>query len=195
MKRLLVLLACAALCAPLARAADESVFDENDQWNLFTKLELTYNELGGEDAFLAGVQVGGILNDAFSAGLAVRALVTEIEPDYNGYDNPEEFDFGYGGLALEYTFLARKIVHASVSGLVGGGWLRLDRSSDGEDKDVQLFVLEPAVNAMVNLTPRTELGLGVSYRHADSYGNKPERLDDSDLSGPAVTLFLRFTEY
>lgn len=194
MKRLFVLLAC-ALCALSARAADEAVFDEDDHWNLFTRLDLTYTELGGEDAYLGGVQVGGLLNDSFSAGLVLRALVTEIEPGYNGYNNPEEFDFGYGGLSLEYTFLARRLVHASVSGLVGGGWLRLDRTSDGEDKDIQLFVLEPGVNAMVNVTQRTELGLGVSYRHTDPYSNKIEGLSDGDLSGAAVSIFLRVTEF
>jgi len=55
-------------------------------------------------------------------------------------------------------------------------------------------VLAPALNFMVNVTQTSELGLGLGYRNVDPNG-AAGRISSGDLSGPAISLFLRLTEF
>lgn len=194
MKRLVILMTCLATALP-ALADDETLFGEDDTWNIYSTFEAKFSELGQDDGFLGGIRVGGILNEGFSIGLGYYALLQEVDVGGNQYENLQEFDLWYGGAVLEYTFFARKLVHASVSGLVGGGEIRLDRLNSGDDKDISLFVLEPTLNLLLNITQRSELGLGIGYRHADAYGSESEGLESGDLSSAVGTIYLRLTEF
>ena len=194
MKRLLAILVLAGL-ALSARAADEALFNEDDTWNLFSTFEARFSELGQDDGVLGGIRVGGILNDRFAVGAGYYALLQEVDVGVNNYENLQEFDLWYGGLVLEYTLFAHKLVHTSVSGLIGGGEIRLDQLGSGDDRDISLFVLEPTFNLLINITQSSELGLGIGYRHADAYGSSSEGLASGDLSSAVGTLFLRLTEF
>lgn len=194
MRPLFIALLAAGLALP-AHAADQTLFGEDDTWNLFSRFEVKFSEMGNDDAFFGGLQVGGILNDQLAIGLAGYALLSETEVAPNGYNNPEDFDIVYGGLTLEYRFFANKLLHATIGGLVGAGQIRLDRSVGGGDEKIELLVLEPQVNLVLNITQRSELGLGVGYRHADPYGSDIEGLERGDMSGLVGSLFIRFTEF
>lgn len=194
MKRLIAILTLSALTLPCL-AEDETLFGENDTWNLYSTFEAKFTELGQDDGFLGGIRVGGILNEGFSIGLGYFALLQEVDVGGSEFENLQEFDLWYGGAVLEYTLFARKLVHASVSGLVGGGEIRLDRLGSGDDKDISLFVLEPTFNLLLNITQRSELGLGIGYRHADAYGSESEGLESGDLSSAVGTVYLRLTEF
>lgn len=191
MKRILSMLALAMMAtAPLLYAEDkEALFDEEDTWNLYTKLGLSYSEVSTDEALWGSVEVGGILNNKLALGIRVAALGEDVSADFEGYNSVDMFDIVYGGLALEYIGWANRLVHVSGGIFVGGGQLRMNRTSDGDDKDIGLFVLEPGLHAMVNVTPRSELGVGVGYRYADAGSG----VGDDDLSGVVGTLFLRLT--
>lgn len=178
-----------------AHAADHALFGEEDTWNLYTRLDVKYSDFGGDSGFIGGIQVGGILNEKLSVGLGGYALLDEVDVAPNGYNNPEAFDIAYGGLALDYTFYSDKLVHASLGGLIGGGQIRLDRTSDGKDKKMELFVIEPQINLLVNITQRSEFGIGIGYRHADPRNSDIDGLEKGDLSGVVGTLFLRLTQF
>lgn len=194
MRRLLIALLGCSLALP-AFAADEALFGEGDTWNLFTRLDLKYSDLGGDSGVMGGVQVGGILNDKLSIGLGGYALLTEVDVAPNGYDNPEDFDIVYGGLTMEYTVFSHKLVHASLGTLIGGGQIRLDRTKGGEDEKIELFVIEPQFNLLLNISQTSELGIGIGYRHADPYDSDIEGVESGDLSGLVGTLFVRLTEF
>mgnify|MGYP000977560701 CR=1 FL=1 len=191
MKRMLSMIALALMSsAPLLYANDkETLFDEEDTWNLYTKLGLSYAEIGADEALWGTVEVGGILNNRLALGLRVTAWGEDVDADFDRNNKVDMFDVVYGGLALEYIGWANKLVHISGGLFVGGGQLRMNRSSDGDDKDIGLFVLEPSLQAMVNETPRSELGVGVGYRYADAGSG----VGDDELSGVVGTLFLRLT--
>lgn len=190
---LAILLGCSL--AASAVAADNVLFDETDTWNLFTRLDIKYSDFGGDSGFIGGAQIGGILNDRFAIGLGGYALLNEVDVAPNGYNNPESFDLAYGGLALEYTIYADKLFHASIGALMGGGQIRLDRTSDGKDQKLELFVIEPQLNFMLNITQRSEFGVGIGYRHADPSNHNIDGLEQGDLSGMVGTVFLRLTEF
>lgn len=191
MKRILSMIALAMMASvpPLYANDKETLFDEEDTWNLYTKLGLSYAEIGQDEALWGTVEVGGILNSRLALGLRVTALGEDVDAEFDRYNEVDMFDMVYGGLALEYIGWANNLVHVSGGLFVGGGQLRMNRSSDGDDKDIGLFVVEPGVNVMVNVTPRSELGLGVGYRYADAGSG----VGDDDLSGVVGTLFLRLT--
>ncbi len=194
MRRLLMLLLGCSLALP-AFAADKTLFGEDDTWNLYTRLDLKFSDFGGDSGFLGGVQVGGILNEKFSIGLGGYTLLNEVDVAPNGYNNPEAFDLSYGGLALDYTFYSDKLIHASFGGFIGGGQIRLDRTVGGKDKKLNLFVIEPQFNIVLNITQRSEFGIGIGYRHADPSNENIEGVEQGDLSGLVGTLFVRFTEF
>lgn len=197
MKRFLVLLTLAAMTLPaLAErdAADKrTLFNEDDSWQMYTKLSLSFSEVGRDDGFWGNLEAGGLLNKQFSVGARITALGQEVDPGFNGYDNPNKYDIMFAGMALEYTAWANHLVHTSLGFFIGGGQMRLNRTSDGDDLDVDLFVLEPSFNVMVNVTPYSEFGLGLAYRHADTYDSSLANLDDGSLSGLVGSLFLRLT--
>jgi len=197
MKRLLSFLLLAALTGTAAafNSEESTFFDEEDTWNMYSRLGIPFSEVGSDDGFWGSVEVGGILNNWFAAGLRLTSLMQEVEPGFNGYDNPQAFDIMYYGAAFEFTPWARNLVHPSIGFFIGGGQMRLDRTSNGNDEDVDLFVMEPSFNLMVNLTPRSELGLGIGYRHSDTYGSNIIGVDDGSLSGAVGTLFLRLTNF
>lgn len=194
MRRWLALLIGCSMALPVW-ANDEALFGENDTWNLYTRLDLKYSDLGQDSGFIGGVQVGGILNEQLAVGLGGYALLNEVDVGPNDYNNPEAFDLAYGGLALEYRLLAHKLVHASLGALIGGGQIRLDRTVGGADQRIDLFIIEPQLNLILNITPRSEFGIGLGYRHADPYNSNAEGLEQGDLSGLTTTLFIRWTEF
>ncbi|MCO5062522.1 MAG: hypothetical protein M9963_11120 [Kiritimatiellae bacterium] len=194
MRRLLILLLGCSLALP-ALAADEALFGEDDTWSLFTRLDLKFSDFGGDSGFIGGAQIGGILNDKLAIGLAGYALLSEVDVAPNGYNNPEAFDLAYGGLALEYTLYSENLIHVSLGGVIAGGQIRLDRTLGGDDKKLNLFIIEPQFNLLLNITQRSELGIGIGYRHAEPSNENIEGLEKGDLSGLVGTLFVRFTEF
>ena len=193
MKRLLPLLVLALLaCTAPARAVDKSLITEDDTWNLYTKLAPSLTELGSDTAIWGSVEVGGILNGTLAIGLRGTTLLDDVSPGFDGYESVDQFDATLIGLNVEYTLFSEALVHGSVGLMVGGGSITLGGNSN---TDVDLIVVEPAVNFMLNVTQTSELGLGLGYRYMDPDGGSSSGLDEGDFSGVSLTLFLRLTEF
>lgn len=192
MKRLLPLLVLTLLAATASAymPEEETLLDETDTWNMYSKFGTSFSDIGNDSGFWGNVEVGSILNNKLALGLRASSLLQGVNPGFDGYSNPDKFDIFYGGLATEYTWWAEKLWHASFGFFVGGGQLRLNRTGSGDDDDVGMLVLEPALNVMVNLSPRSEIGLGLGYRYTDINDSS---FDDEDLSGLVGSLFLRLT--
>ncbi|HMP75983.1 MAG TPA: hypothetical protein PKE12_06785 [Kiritimatiellia bacterium] len=193
MRRWIALLLGCSLTLP-AFAADETLFGDDYVWNLFTRLDVKHSDIGIDDGFIGGVQVGGILNDRLAIGLGGYGLLDKIQTEPNGYDNPKQFDIMYGGLTLEYRLFAHKLLHASLGTLVGVGKMDLTRTADGKHKEIDLFVVEPQLSLIINITAASEFGIGLGYRHADP-DEDVKGLEKDDLSGFVATLFVRLTEF
>jgi hypothetical protein len=194
MRHILAFLLGCSLALP-AFAADETVFSEDDVWNLFTRVDVSYSEVGEDDGAFGGLRIGGILNDKLAIGLGVHTLLSEVDVAPNGYHNPDDFDIVYGGLALEYRFFANKLVHASLGALIGGGQISLNSKGGIPDEDIEFFALEPQLSVILNITESTEFGAAAAYRFADVSDNDYDNLSSSDLSAPVVSIFLRFTQF
>ncbi|HMO52052.1 MAG TPA: hypothetical protein PKE26_12930 [Kiritimatiellia bacterium] len=186
------LAALLVLVAGTAFAQRDALIDHTDKWNLFSKFEVSITEIDESSSALAGLSVGGLLNDRLGLGLAGHALIDNASTRSSNLRSIGALDFWYGGAYLEYVFGSENLVYATVDALIGGGRLEVD-DVFGNSYANNLFVAEPGINLMVNITETFMFGLGVSYRFVE--GSDLADIRDQDLSGWTGNAFFRFTQF
>jgi hypothetical protein len=181
------------MLAVAAGAKDETLLDDSDTWQMYTRVELSVTDINGDSATLGSLGVGWMLNDKLSLGPSATFELSDTQDDHKGDLN--SFDFWYAGLRTEYTLQSWKLAHASASLFVGlGNAQATDFSgSNGGDESDSFTVLEPGVNVAVNAWDWVELGAGVSYRYVSSMN--VGGYDEKDFQDWNLGIFARFTEF
>jgi len=195
MKRFLVALTAACLCAPAFSAlpVQSLVSNSQDECSFSVRPEAKVTRIGGKTAGLAGIAMGPAMDRTFYFTLAGHALLNSLSTDEPNAVDMSFFNYWDAGLNLNYTFFSSQVIHGDVQCLMGGGRATYDYTLGGSDSST-VFILEPEVDLLVNLTSTFELGLGVGYRFAaGASGDKG--LASSDLSSLTGTLSLRWTEF
>ncbi|MCE5249826.1 hypothetical protein LLG96_06350 [bacterium] len=209
MRIMILFMMLAVLAAPVFAEEEETLFSGysgNFVPGGFISPDFKVTPINGKTELLVGGRGGWIINHSFSIGAAGYGLVTIpkapkvariAEDDVTGELRDMRIGMGYGGLQLEYVFMPQKLVHASISTLVGGGGIGyFDIDDDDDDHDSGLeesdgfFVFEPAVEGTVNVTKYFRISAGVSYRVIG--GLDVKGLETSDLQGLAGSLTFRF---
>ncbi len=157
--------------------------------------------IAGEDAVFSGGRGGLIINNKFVIGGGGYSLARENVRTGFTFSNGDEPALGldYGGLEFEYIFRPHRVVHVTGYTLIGGGEATYEvfRESNGATSTQRLasevFVLEPAVNAEVNISTWFRMGLGAGYRYVD--GSDLPRANDGALSGAVGTLTFKFGKF
>lgn len=191
MKKALILALLAGLTVSASAKEVQSLVGGNEQVTFSIKPEVKVTKIADETAELAGIQLAPAFGRKLYLGVGAYGLMNSVDVKGNEYDSLDALDFWYGGLIGDYTFMNEEVLHGSVGALIGGGNLDVSKHGGGSDS-ASLFVAEPNVNLMVNLTKTWELGVGLSYRYVN--GSDFNNLENSDLSGPAGSIFLRWTE-
>jgi hypothetical protein len=146
--------------------------------------------IAGSNTFLTGAQGGWVINHRLVLGAGGYGLARDVRAPHD----PEHRDLsmGYGGVRLEFTPLAERLVHLSTAILVGAGGLTIDdKESGGEgDASASFNVVEPEIGAEINVAEWFRIGIGATYRYFASVGIKD--LDDRDVSGASGMLALKF---
>ena len=138
---------------------------------------------------MAGVQLGPSMHRTLYLGLAAYSLVDSVNFGEEGTAGElKAWEFWYAGGFADYTILPGKLIHGSVNLLLGGGQV----SPSGPFNSATVFVAEPGIALMVNLTPNVEFGLGAGYRFVS--GSDIPGLANSDLSGLTGSVFFRLNE-
>lgn len=133
--------------------------------------------------------------DAINLGLA--GYRTESTFDAELTTIPEisepEMDTQYGGFELEYVHRTNDLFHFSLLTLVGSGTveyedhdLTLERTSDN------YFVLQPGINASLNVTTWFRVSGGIFYRYTNGIELEGISDDNNGLLGLSTFLTLRF---
>lgn len=124
-------------------------------------------------------------------GLATDHLAPATRPDS---DNLYALN-GYGGFEIEYTNNSVKLIHFTMSALIGGGGLRLrERHYEDVNEDVDsYFVFEPGLHAELNVTKFFRIAAGASYRYTS--GISRFGYSDSDFSGLQGVITLKFGKF
>lgn len=193
MKRLLGMV-LGLMCAAGALAQEKVLIDEEDRWNLFTRLDFKHSDLGPGSTWLGGVQVGGVLNERYGVGVAGYANIEDFNEAPAGYKLPQTLDLFYGGVVAEYRILMEQVFHLSLGAMVGIGRLDVERAATRAKDELRFSLVEPQISVALHLTKTIDLGAGLGYRFFDFRREDPA-WKSGDFEGLVTTLYLRFTEF
>ena len=148
----------------------------------------------------AGIMIGGrggwIIDHAFFLGGGGMALINDIEV-YPAPDNMRYLDFGYGGLDLGFILASDRLIHMTVSSLIGGGAVQYRSSSDydhdNHTDDDPFLMIQPEVNLEINVTRFFRVAMGGGYRYIT--GIDLDGISDDMLSGPMASVTLKFGSF
>jgi hypothetical protein len=155
-----------------------------------------------------GTWVGGfggvIINNSLFIGGGGIGLTSNILADQSVAPD-QSLAVGYGGLMLEYTFNADRLLHFGANFF--GGWgnaayvyrgfddfNRFNRGQGFTTPRSSFFVLEPGAFAEVNVARWLRINGGVSYRYVNGINNL-QGLTSADLSNVAVNLMFKFGSF
>ncbi len=171
--------------------SDETLITRHTRIGGFAGLVLKFSRINEDPAGLMGVRGGLILNRSFILGLEGYGLANEIRINP---DDDQPIDFAYGGLFLGYVNSSHKLIHLSLHSLIGGGGLRYrdwycNGWFDSSNEEDALFVFEPGLDIVLNVTKHFRIGIGGTRRFVQ--GVDFNGLNNDDLSGPSLALVLQ----
>jgi hypothetical protein len=146
---------------------------------------------------LVGGQGGWIINHTFVIGGGGYGLVNKIRTNSIFLGERQLLNFGYGGVELHYIHNSDKLIHYTVSLLIGGGGIGY-RQPDGWEWDwdtntQSFFVMESTVRVMLNVASFFRVGIGGGYRFIS--GADLDDLKDSEISGPSAEIVFKFGKF
>ena len=161
-----------------------------------------FTQVKNQFALFVGGYGGWLINHTFLIGGGGYGLVNKINyPEGVVLDQfipyyEKRILFGYGGLVLEYIGNHSRLIHYSVSTLIGAGGLSYYYENNFDFHDYpgnSVFVFEPAVNLELNVTTFFRINAGISYRLVR--GVDKFALTNDDLSGVSINLALKFGSF
>ncbi len=183
--------------------SQETLLPENFESGGFGGPVIKFTQIQGDNSVLIGGRGGWIIGHQLIVGGGGYGLANSIDiPEYQINNKPAEMHFGYGGLELEYIIKPSSLIHYSVYCLLGGGAVEYadndgSKWSDSGDYTAtvmdEFWVIEPAVHATINIATFFRISTGVSYRQVGNV--KLAGTSNSDLSGPAFNITLRFGKF
>lgn len=143
-----------------------------------------------------GMYAGALFNHAILLGAVGAANVTHPRVNY-----------GYTAFMVQYTHRPTDLVHLNVHLIFGGGSTK-DYENEksnmldnfGNVTGAKFTILEPGINAEINLGLKTRLVVGIAYRHVYGIDQNSEyisrtHLSNSELSGFNFTAGVKFGLY
>jgi hypothetical protein len=190
---------CLILSIPVF-AQEETLIGSEIESGGFGGPSLKITQLNNENAVLLGARGGWIINHTFVLGGAGYGLVTRVQAQKTDSIH-HTIDFGYGGLDLEYIASSNNLVHLSIGLLVGAGGVGYRNDDDNRYDDIiddshpkdAFFILEPNVQANLNVTSFFRIAAGVSYRYIS--GLQSQLATNTSLDGVSGVLTLKFGKF
>jgi hypothetical protein len=194
MKKLVFFLVIVFTFSALAQEA--TLFNGEIESGGFGGPVLKVTNINGENAMMFGGRGGWIINHSFVLGGGGYGLVTDVNAKTT--DSIHKFiEMGYGGVEIEYIPSSNDILHLSLGLLIGAGGIGYKQEDNNgfmaSHKNNSFFVLEPSVNANLNVTHSFRIAAGVSYRYVS--GLKSVVSTNTDLSGPSALLIFKFGKF
>jgi len=179
-KHLLLIAALLAVSSPALAQEESTLVSGEFHSGGFGAPVVKFSSAMDKFAVFAGARGGWIINHTFVLGGGGYGLANDIKLA----GTVSRIEFGYGGLELEYINSSDNLIHFTVYTLIGGGGISTDIGDDG------VFVLEPIVNAELNITTYFRINGGVGYRWVG--GVDTPSLSSSDMSAVVGQLSLKF---
>lgn len=171
----------------------------------FGGVDLKVTSLKDSRGLMTGAYGGLVINRNYLLGIGGYGLVTENEfkgtiPGDSTIKNLNLYG-GYGGVIFGGTLFSKEVIHLSFPVLFGAGAAEVsdkDFFSTSVDTDFTIensvfFVIEPAAQLEINITPYFRIAAGASYRYVT--GSDLQNIEDGDLEGLTTTLSFRFGRF
>ena len=159
-----------------------------------------FTRINGSFASMGGIYGGVYINHALTIGLSGTALNNNLRvPEQYSKAPSKSMSYFYGqvGLFTEYVLASSKTVHVAAQLTAGPGvvaqYNRLEIDDDKYYGSNVFTVVEPGINAEVNLFKWMRLTAGVSYRQ--TFNSKVPGMSDKNLSGMTMAFGLKFGKF
>ena len=163
-------------------AEDDSDYLEfNDRNNVvhgvYLGLSTNFGQIKDKDAFSSGIKVAYVANQQFEVGFSGVFFYSEQNLTNNASGIERDIIGGYAGLHLEPIFFSKSRVNLSFPVMMGGGVLAyIDDNYDQSNQDLEaeldesdpIFVIEPGVNMLFNLSRYVQIEAGIKYRFSST---------------------------
>lgn len=193
------------LCAFVANGAaqEQTLVKGGHEHDGFGGPTVKYTSVNGQAAVLFGGRGGWIIDHKLSLGGGAYSTMTEVnapEGSMPANRGPLDIQFDCFGAEVEYIFHPDALLHVTLGGLVGGGACHFMKdvgsvvdSNQQEGETDFMLLIEPAVNAELNVAPWFRLNAGVSYRVVN--GVEQKILQEKDFTGVTATLTCKFGSF
>jgi hypothetical protein len=180
-----------ALAATIATAQDQTLIDSGASRGGFGGPIMRLTRIADKDAFMMGGRGAFILAGTYAIGGGGIGWSSENVRGRDGQRH--QLDVGYGGLDLEYVHRTGQLVHTTAQVTIGGGGATMDADGSGAERNDAFFVIEPGINAELNVTKGFRFGVGVAYRFVN--GINLTAFTDDDLSGASAVITFKFGRF
>lgn len=194
MKRLLLCLIVFLTFTSVSMSQSETLLSGDIDHGGFGGLITNFSEIHNSFGVTFGGYGAWLIDHTIAIGGGGLGLTNDVK-----FDETTEGDrfisFGYGGFYIGYLHNSHRLIHFTLETFIGGGEVNLRYQSDNEDllDDDRVLVIDPAINAELNLTNFMRVTLGVGYRFVN--GVNLEGLNDEDFSSPTVRATIRFGSF
>ncbi|MFI1744019.1 hypothetical protein [Thalassobellus sediminis] len=171
--------------------SDSDYIEFNDRKNtvhgVYVGLGMYSGKIHGADTYLADFKIAYVANQQFEVGFVGVGFYSDLNK--RGLDfNNRDLVGAYGGLHLEPILFGKSLLSVSFPVLIGGGGIVLLDENDIEDVEIEddewqaVFVVEPGINVLFNLSRYVQLEAGVKYRFSSKIDLNPD-YDFNNING------------
>lgn len=178
--------------------SDSEYIEFNDRKNtvhgVYIGLNFQYGTVDKADTYLSSFKIAYVANQQFEVGFVGTVIYTDL--NNLGLDlNDSDLIGFYGGLHLEPILFSKHKLNLSFPLLVGGGAVGLIRGdiddAELEDDDLEpVFVVEPGMNVLYNISRYIQFEAGVKYRFSSRINLEPD-YDFSRINGFSAGLGIK----
>lgn len=178
--------------------SDSEYIEFNDRKNtvhgVYIGMNLQYGTIEKSDTYLVSLKIAYVADQQFEAGFVVTSFYTDL--NNLGFDfNDRDLVGFYGGLHLEPILFSKHKLNLSFPLLIGGGAIGLVNQVGDKvilnDRDWDpVFVLEPGMNVLYNISRYIQFEAGVKYRFSSRINLEPE-YDLSRINGFSAGLGIK----
>jgi hypothetical protein len=167
------------LCALPIFAEQETLVQGKFEHGGFGAPVVKFTMIDNNFGIIVGARGAWLINHSFSIGVAGYRHVYGDMMSGNMYYGRSKMYMGYGGVTFEYIFFPDKVVHFSLSSLLGAGanWAHqngmMNGYGHGHGMNMNMsFIAEPEIDMIVNIAPFARFVVGAGYRFVAGGGRR-----------------------
>lgn len=155
---------------------DNDYVEFNDRNNIvhgvYLGISLMHGEINKQDSYRGEIKVAYVANQQFEVGFAANFIYSEQDLLIPSSGRIEDLIGIFGGLHLEPIFFSKSRVNLSFPLLIGGGAVSYigdafigedNRETLTEDDFDAVFIVEPGLNVLFNVSRYLQLEAGIKY--------------------------------